>query len=40
MAKLDEHPTVIRHRQSPAKLPTNVLDAESSPAPLPGRGGR
>jgi ferredoxin len=27
MAKLDEHPTVIRHRQSPAKLPTDVLDA-------------
>ena len=27
MAKLDEHPTVIRHRQSPANVPTNVLDA-------------
>jgi hypothetical protein len=27
MVKLDEHPTVIRHRQSPAKLPTNVLEA-------------
>jgi ferredoxin len=28
MAKLDEHPTVIRHRQSPAKAPSKALDAE------------
>jgi putative sterol carrier protein/NAD-dependent dihydropyrimidine dehydrogenase PreA subunit len=28
MAKLDEHPTVIRHRQSPAQVPSKVLDAE------------
>ncbi len=28
MAKLDEHPTVIRHRQSPAQVPPKVVDAE------------
>jgi putative sterol carrier protein/ferredoxin len=28
MAKLDEHPTVIRHRQSPAKTPPRILEAE------------
>jgi hypothetical protein len=26
--KLDEHPTVIRHRQSPAQLHPDVLDAD------------
>jgi ferredoxin len=28
MAKLDEHPTVLRHRQSAAQAPPQVLDAE------------
>jgi hypothetical protein len=28
MAKLDEHPTVIRHRQSTKKVPPKALDAE------------
>ena len=28
MAKLDEHPTVVRYRQSPKQTPPEVLDAE------------
>ena len=28
MAKLDEHPTVVRYRQSPEKTPPQVLDAD------------
>ena len=28
MAKLDDHPTVIRHRQAPAQVPPKVVDAE------------
>ena len=28
MAKLDDHPTVIRHRQSPVQVPPKVVDAE------------
>ena len=28
MAKLDDHPTVIRHRQSAAQVPPKVVDAE------------
>ena len=28
MPKLEEHPTVIRHRQSPAKAPPKLLDVE------------
>ena len=28
MTKLDEHPTVVRHRRSPPKAPAEVLDAE------------